>query len=43
MKTYGEWTYSFKHSERQHKMEMSGQFHASAALPPGKKPPVPTA
>jgi hypothetical protein len=20
---------------------MSGQFHASAALPPGKKPPVP--
>jgi len=22
-------------------MEMSGQFHASAALPPGKGPPVP--
>jgi hypothetical protein len=23
-------------------MEVSGQLHAPAALPPGKKPPVPT-
>jgi hypothetical protein len=22
-------------------MDMTGQFHASAALPPGKEPPVP--
>jgi hypothetical protein len=25
-----------------HKMEVSGQFHAPAALPPGKEPLVPT-
>jgi hypothetical protein len=37
----GEWRYSSMHSWLRHKIEASGQLHTSAALPPGKEPPVP--
>jgi hypothetical protein len=40
MKTYGKWRYSFTYSSPRHKLEVSGQFHASAALTPGKELPV---
>jgi hypothetical protein len=36
----GEWSYSSKHSWHRHYMKVSGQLHASAALPPGKEPMV---
>jgi hypothetical protein len=29
-------------SSPRHQLEVSGQLHAAAALPPGKEPPVPT-
>jgi hypothetical protein len=37
----GEWMYSTTHSWPRHKMDVSGQFHASAALHPGKELLVP--
>jgi hypothetical protein len=38
----GKGRYSSTHSWPRHQTEMSGQLHASAALPPGKEPLVPT-
>jgi hypothetical protein len=35
------WKYGSKRSWPRNYMEMSGQFHAPAALSPGKEPPVP--
>jgi hypothetical protein len=37
----GEWMYRSAFSWPRHKLELSGQLHAPAALPPGKEPPVP--
>jgi len=37
-----EWRYSSTHSLSQHWMEVSGQLHTLATLPPGKEPAVPT-
>jgi hypothetical protein len=39
MKTYGEWMYRSTFSWPRHYLEGSGQFHAPAALPPGKRAP----
>jgi hypothetical protein len=39
MKTYGEWMYRSTYSWSRHLLEMSGQLHAPAALPPEKEPP----
>jgi len=36
----GEWRCGFTHSWPRHHMEVSGQLHALAALPPWKEPPV---
>jgi hypothetical protein len=36
----GEWMYRSTFSWPRHKLEVSGQLHAPAALPPGKQPPV---
>jgi len=36
----GDWRYSSTNSRPQHWMEVSGQLHAPAALPPGKEPLV---
>jgi hypothetical protein len=38
----GEWMYRFIFSWPRHWLEVSGQLHAPAALPPGKEPRVPT-
>jgi hypothetical protein len=40
MKTYGGVKVQLHHSWPQHQMEVSGQPHAPAALPPGKELPV---
>jgi hypothetical protein len=37
----GEWIYRSMCSCPRHYLEVSGQFHASAALPLGKEPPAP--
>jgi hypothetical protein len=37
----GEWMYRPTFSCSRHYLEVSGQLHAPAALPPGKEPPVP--
>jgi hypothetical protein len=37
----GEWMYRSTFSWPRHSLEVSGQLHVPAALPPGKKPPVP--
>jgi hypothetical protein len=37
----GEWMYSSTHWPR-HQMEMSGQLHAPATLPPGKESLIPS-
>jgi hypothetical protein len=37
----GEWMYRPRFSWPRHKLEVSGQLHAPAALPPGKKPQYP--
>jgi hypothetical protein len=37
----GKWLYRSTFSWPRHKLEVSGQLHAPAALPPGKDPPVP--
>jgi hypothetical protein len=39
MNTYGGVRFTF--SSPRHKLEVSGQFHAEAALPPGKETSVP--
>jgi hypothetical protein len=39
MKTYGQWMYRPMSPWPRHWLEVSGQFHAQAALPPGKEPP----
>jgi hypothetical protein len=36
----GEWRYNSTHSWSRHYMEVSGQFHTPAALPPEKEPLV---
>jgi hypothetical protein len=41
MKAYGEWMYRSTFSWPRHWLEVSGQLHAQAALPPGKEPSVP--
>jgi hypothetical protein len=41
MKTYGEWMYRSTLSWSRHYLEVRGQLHASAALPPGKSPRYP--
>jgi hypothetical protein len=41
MKAYGEWEYRSTFSWSPHQLEVSGQLHAPAALPPGKEPPLP--
>jgi hypothetical protein len=41
MKTYGEWRYTSTILDL-NTSEVSGQFYAPDALPPGKEPPVPT-
>jgi hypothetical protein len=41
MQAYGEWMYRSTFSWPRHELEVSGQLHAPAALPPGKEPPVP--
>jgi hypothetical protein len=38
----GEWMYRSTFSWPRHQMEVSGQLHVPAALPPGKEPLVPT-
>jgi hypothetical protein len=40
MKAYWEWRYSPLILWPRHYMQVSGQLHAPAALPPGKEPPV---
>jgi hypothetical protein len=35
------WGGGSEHDEMRDFMEVSGQLHAPAALPPGKEPPVP--
>jgi len=37
----GEWRYSSTYFKPRHLIEVSGQVHATAALPPEKEPPVP--
>jgi hypothetical protein len=37
----GEWKYSSTHSSSRYEIEVSGQLHAPAALPPGKDPMLP--
>jgi hypothetical protein len=37
----GEWRYDSTHYEPRQQMEVSGQLHAAAALPPWKQSPVP--
>jgi hypothetical protein len=39
MKTYGEAEAELRHTSPRHKMEVSAQFHTSAALSSGKKHP----
>jgi hypothetical protein len=41
MKAYGEVLYRSTFSWLRHELEVSGQLHAPAALPPGKELPVP--
>jgi hypothetical protein len=41
MKTYGGLVYRSKHFWPRHYLEVSGQLHAPAALPPEKELPVP--
>jgi hypothetical protein len=38
----GKWRYSYMNSWTRQEMEVSGQIHAPAVLPPGKEPQVPT-
>jgi hypothetical protein len=42
MKAYGEWRYRARFCLYQHEIEVSGQLHAAATLPPGKELPVHT-
>jgi len=37
----GEWKYGSTHCSRRHQMEVSGQLHFPASLPPGKEPLLP--
>jgi hypothetical protein len=37
----GKWMYRTTFSSPRSYLEVSGQFQASAALPPGEEPPVP--
>jgi len=37
----GEWRYSSTHSWPRQSIEVNGQLHTPAALPPGKEPLVP--
>jgi hypothetical protein len=41
MERYGGVDVQLHHSRHQHRIEVSGQIHASAALPQEKEPPVP--
>jgi hypothetical protein len=41
MKAYGGVEAYFHHSWPRYQMEVSGQLHTPAALPPGKEPPAP--
>jgi hypothetical protein len=41
MQTYGGVEVYLYHSRPRHWMDVNGQLHALAILPPGKEPPVP--